>query len=335
MTARPAPRARRQTPRGAIDPTLLRPMLPVVREEPFDSPDHIFEVKWGGVRAIAVIDGGEVRLHGRNLRELTPLYPELSALAACLQARHAVLDGEIAAWGTEGLPAFDLLRPRLLRPDQPAAPSRRAAVIYQVFDLLELNGRWLLQHPLFERRNLLHERLRPNRLGQAADFVRDEGVAFFEAVAVHRLEGVIAKNKYSPYLPGERSDAWQEVRAIQSDDFVIGGYTFGGGRRTKDLIASLLLGAYRRQRLEFVGEVSIGCSDREMRQLVELLTPLHTERCPFAEPPAVARFLYWCRPELACHVRYSQWGPDGQLRFPVFVAPRPDVPAEECVLHLP
>jgi bifunctional non-homologous end joining protein LigD len=195
---------------------------------------------------------------------------------------------------------------------------------------LELDGRWLLDLPLYDRRNLLHQRLQPSRTVQVADFVRDEGIAFSEAVRSHGLGGIVAKHKYSPYLPGERSSSWLEMRAFQADDFVIGGYSFGGGRRN-DPIASLLLGAFRGQRLEFVGQVSVGCSDRETRQLLALLQPLHTDDCPFREPPDVARFLYWCRPELACHVRYGQWSADGKLRFPVFVAPRPDVPVEECV----
>jgi len=306
-------------------------MLPAVVDEPFDSPDHIYEVKWGGVRAIAVIEQGEVRLHGRNLRDLTPLHPELTSLAGCIDAEHAVLDGEIIAWGAESLPAFELLRERLLQPDAEVRPSRRSPVAYQAFDLLRLNRTWLLGRPLFERRNLLHERLRPSRYVQAADFVRTEGIAFFEAASSYRLEGIIAKDKHSHYLPGQRSIDWQEIRCAQSDDFVIGGYTFGGGLRRKDLISSILLGVYEHGQLQFVGEVSIGCTDREARQLLDMLTPLHTERCPFADGPIVQRFLYWCRPELACHVRFSQWAPDGQLRFPVFVAPRPDVPAEECV----
>jgi ATP-dependent DNA ligase len=97
-------------------------------------------------------------------------------------------------------------------------------------------------------------------------------------------------------------------------------------------VTSLLLGAYRGERLEFVGEANVGCIEREQRQLLDLMSPLHAERCPFAEPPEVERFYYWLQPDLAAHVRYSQWTPDGMLRFPLFVAPRPDVPAEECVV---
>jgi bifunctional non-homologous end joining protein LigD len=304
-------------------------MQPVLIDEPFDSHDCIFEVKWGGVRAIAELDTNRVAIHGRNLRDLTPLYPEVSALAGCLDATHALVDGEIVAWGAETLPSFDLLRPRLLRPEAPVAPRARSPVIYFVFDLLELDGESLLEQPLVERRNRLHERLKPHRVVQAGDFVLNDGVAFFDAVQAHGLEGIVAKEKHSVYRPGEQSSAWREVRAIRTGEFVIGGYTFGGGVR-KDPISTLLLGAYEDGALHFVGQVSVGCSDREARQLLELLAPLHAGDAPFAEIPSVARLLYWCRPELACHIRFSEWTRDGMLRFPVFVAPRPDVPPEEC-----
>jgi DNA ligase D-like protein (predicted ligase) len=305
-------------------------MLPVVVGEPFDSPDCIFEVKWGGVRAIGHVDGPAVRLHGRNLRDLSALYPEIETLSECLGGRQAVVDGEILAWGAERLPAFELLRPRLLRPDDEVKPPKSSPIIYQVFDLLSIDGEWLLDQPLFQRRNVLHGALQPNRIVQVADFIAEEGIALYAAVAAHGLEGIVAKNKFSTYAPAEQSQAWQEVRASQTGEFVIGGYSFGGGRR-KDPIASLLLGVFRDGQLEFVGQVSVGCSDREAQLLLDLLTPLHAQECPFATPPDVPRFLYWCRPELVGHVRFAEWTPDGQLRFPFFVAPRPDVPAEECV----
>ena len=307
----------------------LRPMLATIVEEPFDSPDHIFEVQWGGVRVIAEVDNGQLRLQGRNLRDLTPLYPELSVLPKCLRARSAVVDGEIIAWDVDTIPSSELLRPRLLQPDETVSRRRRSPLMYQVFDILELDGISLTSRPLFERRNLLHEHLATHRVIQIADFIESDGIAFFDAVVSHHLEGVIAKDRWSPYLPGERSGAWQEIRASQADNFVVGGYSFGGGQ-AKEPIASLLLGTYKRGELVFVSEVSIGCSHREAQLLIDLLTPLHTEVCPFPVTPIVPKLIHWCQPELACHVRYAQWH-GGRLRFPLFVAPRPDVPASECV----
>jgi len=304
-------------------------MLATVVEAPFDSPDHVFEVKWGGVRAIAEVDDGRMRIQGRNLRDLTALYPELAPLPGCLRARSAIVDGEIIAWDGGPLPTPQLLRPRLLQPDETVPRKRRSPIIYQVFDLLELDGVSLLSRPLFERRNLLHEHLETHRVIQAADFVQNDGIAFFDAVASHHLEGVIAKDRWSPYLPGERSGAWQEIRASQADNFVVGGYSFGGGAKG-ELISSLLLGIYERDKLRYVGEVSVGVGRREAQLLIDLLMPVHAGACPFPETPTVNRLIHWCQPELAVHVQYAQWH-DGRLRFPLFVAPRPDVPASECV----
>ena len=175
-------------------------MLASVFEEPFDSSDYIFEVKWGGVRAIAHLDEGEVRLHGRNLRDLTPVYPELAALADGLHAEHAIVDGEIIAWGAERLPSPELLRPRLLRPDVAVSRPRRSPISYQVFDLLKLDGRWLLERPLSERRALLHERLASNRVVQVADFVSDDGIAFYEAAAAHQPFWAEHAGDYGPHV---------------------------------------------------------------------------------------------------------------------------------------
>ncbi len=107
----------------------LRPMLATVVEQPFDSPDHIFEIKWGGVRAIAEVTNGQMRLQGRNLRDLTPLYPELSVLPGCVHAKSVVLDGEIIAWDGDALPSAELLRPRLLQPDEAVSRPRRSPIM--------------------------------------------------------------------------------------------------------------------------------------------------------------------------------------------------------------
>jgi ATP-dependent DNA ligase len=188
--------------------------------------------------------------------------------------------------------------------------------------------------PLARRKTVLHQVLSPSDFLQACDFVDGEGVAFFEAAAEHGLEGIVAKEKASPYRPGERSPAWQTVKAFCADDFVIGGYAFGGGRKAEPL-AALLLGQYQGERLVHVGDVSGAFPEETARLLLAVLQPMHSSECAFAEPPRLQRFIYWCRPELACRVRYSEWTRQAKLRFPLFVAVRPDVPPQECLLEPP
>jgi DNA ligase D-like protein (predicted ligase) len=313
-------------------PAALRPMLPAVAPEPFDSPDHLFELKWGGVRSLAFVRGGRLRLQGSNLRDITALFPELAELPSQLHASEALLDGEIVALGPQGYPDFDVLRSRLNSYALEGLPKPRsgATISYQAFDLLFLNGRPLLNRPLRERRAVLQGALDAGQTARPCDFIENDGIAFFEAAVQHKLEGIVAKEKDSPYFPGKRSSAWLEIRSLQAGEFVIGGYTFGGGRR-RDAFHGLLLGAYRRGQLRYAGQATGGYSEREARWLADLLSKLHTSQPPFADPPAIQRLIFWVRPQVVCQVRFSHWSPQGRLRFPVFMALRPDLAPEDCI----
>jgi bifunctional non-homologous end joining protein LigD len=321
-------------------PSRIEPMLAQDAPEPFDSRDHIFELMWGGLRAMAYVRDGAARIYGRNGLDLTASFPELTEIPAMLQAYEAILDGEIIVLDAQGQPAFDALRPRLHAMSLPegelpaefAKPRKiTGQVCYQVFDLLWLDGRSLVEKALWQRKNRLHDVIRPSPEFAAVDFVDDEGVAFFDAVLQRRLEGIVAKKKVSEYAAGHRSRDWLQVRALQSGDFVVGGYTFGGTRRKGEPFSQLLVGGYADGRLEYVGAVSGGLSDLEAKQLVSLLEPLVVDAPPFEDPPPIPRLIYWTEPRIVCHVRFSEWSPDGHLRFPIFSALRPDLNAEHCI----
>ncbi|MEX0749176.1 MAG: hypothetical protein WD359_00070 [Dehalococcoidia bacterium] len=314
-------------------------MLAQDAPEPFDSRDHIFELMWGGLRAMAYVHDGVVRLAGRNGRDLTPYFPELSHIPGMLNAYEAILDGEIIVVDAQGHPAFDALRPRLHAMSMPAEgppieftkPRKvEGQLCYQAFDLLWLDGRSLVGKTLWQRKNRLHDVIRPSAEFAAVDFVDDEGIAFFDAVLQRRLEGIVAKRKISEYTPGTRSGDWLEVRALRSGDFVVGGYTFGGTRRKGDPFSQLLLGGYTDSRFEYVGAVAGGLNDAEAKQLVAMLEPLVRDTPTFDDPPPIARLVYWTEPKVVCHVRFSEWSGDGYLRFPIFSALRPDLEPEHC-----
>ena len=320
-------------------PDLVRPMLATSAPDPFDSKEHIFELMWGGVRALAYVRDKHVRLRGSNGLDLGAAFPEFDLIAERIDAREAIIDGEITVVDSEGFPAFDALRPRLhaiidaggAPPVDLAKPRRIAGQpVFQAFDLLWEDGRSLMPKPLWQRKNRLHEILRPSAEFCAVDFVDDEGVAFFDAVLQRRLEGVVAKEKQSPYAAGARSKAWQQVRALHSGDFVIGGYTIGGTQRRGEPFSQLLLGIYDGDRLEYVGSVSGGMTDSEAKQLVSRLEDNIAGMPHFADPPRIQRLTYWTQPTLVCHVRFSEWTKDGYLRFPIFSALRPDLQPEDC-----
>jgi bifunctional non-homologous end joining protein LigD len=149
----------------------------------------------------------------------------------------------------------------------------------------------------------------------------------------------VAKEKDSSYLEGRISSAWRATRASRRNEFVIGGFTYGGASRinrlrSREPFASLLFGAYDRwQQLRFVGEIAGGFDQPTQAALAGVMDGLTASECPFAEEPPMHRLVFWCQPALVAAVAYSKWTDDGRLQFPKFEWLRPDVPSRSC--HLP
>lgn len=295
---------------------------------------------WDGVRALAFIERGQARIQDRYLRDVTDRYPELRGLERQAQGG-AVLDGEIVALDEDGRPDLSRLRERLAARDVSEATrlARSTPVTFQAFDILYAKGRSVMGYPLWRRKNLLQQAVRPAGSLAVPGFLEGEGVAFFEAAREHGLEGIVAKERQSLYLRGERSAAWLKLKVHQKEEFVIGGFTYVGRmrakapRRRREPFTSLLLGLYDEQGdLRYVGEVAGGFTEASAQETVRALDSLAAERCPFRDEPGSQRLLFWCRPELVASVRFAEWTAQERLRFPVFEGLRPDVPPESCRL---
>ncbi|MEO8456765.1 MAG: non-homologous end-joining DNA ligase [Chloroflexota bacterium] len=319
-------------------PRVIEPMLPTPVSEPFDSPAHIYEVLWDGVRALTFVENGTVRLQDRWGRDVTQRFPELATIANRLRESGMVIDGEIVCLDGDGKPDFSRLRHRLAADDPKTIreQAERYPVTLQAFDLVYRERQPVTGWPLRRRKEMLRGLVRPDATIAVPDYVAKDGIAFFEAAREHHLEGIVAKEADSRYTPGERSRAWLTVRSQQKRDFIVGGFTYGGrwnprgGSPSREAISSLLLGLLREDgRLQFAGEVSGGFQD-ELGELVKRLDDATTTACPFADAPTPERLVFWCRPEVVAAITYADIAADGRLRFPVYKALRPDVPAESC-----
>ncbi|MBI3954052.1 MAG: hypothetical protein HY330_06025 [Chloroflexi bacterium] len=309
-------------------PQRLEPMLATMASEPFDSPEKIFEVKWDGIRTLAFISGGQVRLQSRSLQDITQPFADVAAgLARAVRADGVVLDGELVSLNKEGLPRLPLVMQRLQR----QGAGQKTAVSYELFDIVYRGYRPLLGEPLWRRKGHLNQTVRPSATVHLCHFEEGLGVAFYQAVTALGLEGMVAKDKHSFYYPGKRSRHWLKVKVSRTANLVVGGYSFGGGQR-KELFGGLLLGAYEGKALRFLGSVGGGFGADDLKSAYSILSQLHTPVCPFAEPPAVPRFLYWCEPRLVVQVKYGELTEGGHLRFPIFTAFRPDVDPGQCTL---
>mgnify|MGYP001318920717 CR=1 FL=1 len=301
-------------------------MLAVNGELP-SGPGWAYELKWDGVRALAVVSGDRVRLYARSGAEITAAYPELAGLATALP--DVVLDGEIVVFDAAGRPSFATLAERI-HVREPARAARLAAeipVTYMIFDILRLDGEDLTGRAYLRRREVLERVVPPGPRWLVSPWFAD-GPATLTAAAEHSLEGVMAKRLDSRYRPGARSSDWIKVKRDRTADFVVGGWRPGARR-----LGSLLVGSPAAAgRLEYRGRVGGGISAADERELLAALAPLRSDTSPFTRPlaRADARGATWVRPELVVEVRYAQRTPDGRLRFPRFVRTRPDKLPREC-----
>jgi bifunctional non-homologous end joining protein LigD len=206
----------------------------VVKKLP-EGDDWTYELKFDGYRALLLKDGKRVEIRSRKNKDFTRMYPRLATAGLRLKADQAAVDGEIVALDVQGRPSFQALQHRGTDPEH--------QIVYYAFDLLHLDGTDLTGQPLLQRQTrlpvvldgsgLLLSKPLPGSPQEIVGAVRGLG-----------LEGVVAKRKLSPYVPGERSEDWQKLKLENQQEFVIGGYRPGSNG-----IDALLVGYYDDTRL--------------------------------------------------------------------------------------
>jgi bifunctional non-homologous end joining protein LigD len=293
-------------------PTFVPPMLATLVGGPFDDPDWLFEIKWDGFRVEAIVDRGHTRLWTRGELDAAARYfgPFLDP-PTWIAAEQAVVDGEVIALDDHGEPDFALLQARIKGRGTAPAPK---PFVYEVFDLLHLDARSLLDEPLEERRRLLADVLRPDPRVRLSEHIEADGIAFFEAARARGLEGIMAKDRRSPYVPGKRTDRWQKMKIRPEQELVVGGWAKGTGRAVD--LGALLVGVYEDGALRYAGKVGAGFTNASRAELLAAVAPLATAEPPFAAPPprAAARDATWLRPELVVRAEFAGWTSDGLVR---------------------
>lgn len=313
--------------RKAKMPKDIRPMLATLADKPFSDPDWLFEIKWDGIRALAFVEDGKVRLQSRTGRDITKQYPDLREVAKHVDADAAILDGEIVVLDEDGRSNFERLQSRMnVRSPSPEL-VRQAPVIYYVFDLLYCDGQDLRQTPLVERKELLRRVLRSQPPVVYADHLLEQGKELLEQARQHGLEGIIGKQLRSVYIE-DRSRSWLKFKITRELEAVVGGYTAPRGSR--EHFGALLVGLYEGQRLRPMGGVGTGFNQKSQKMVYKRLEKLHSDRCPFEPMPQTREDAYWVKPELVASVKYDSITTERQLRAPVFLSLRDDREASEC-----
>jgi bifunctional non-homologous end joining protein LigD len=271
-------------------PRDVTPMLATAGALPEKDDGWAYEIKYDGVRVLAFVENGVASLVTRNGNDVTASYPEVADIAGALGGRSAILDGEIV-----------------------------------VFDLLHLDGESLMSRSYDERRAALLELGLRGAAWDTPRAVEGDGPTILEASREQGLEGIMAKLRSAPYLPGRRVTTWLKVKNIRRTSAVVVGWRPGEGNREGHL-GSLLLGVHGEHGFEYAGQVGTGFTATTLAQLEALLAPLAVDASPLdqAVPKAQARDARWVRPTLVAEVDYTEWTRDGRMRHPSFKGLRDD-----------
>jgi bifunctional non-homologous end joining protein LigD len=306
-----------------------KPMLATLTDALPSGPEWLFEVKWDGYRALGYVRAGNVKLVSRNGNDLTERFAVIAkALAQAAKSPNCVVDGEVCALDENGRPSFSAMQQ-----GKPGTP-----LVYEVFDVLELDGEPVLDRPLAERRELLEALLDKRVTTIQLSGAFDDGEALFTAAQEQHLEGVMAKKRTSRYAEGKRTRDWLKIKTHGEQEFVIVGYTKGEGRRARSF-GSLVLAVNEGGTLRWVGNAGTGFTEKTIAELLDALEPLRVDKSPLAVVPKMPKVraseVAWVRPKLVAEVKFAEWTHDGHLRAPVYLGLRDDKAAPEVRAEKP
>ncbi|MFE2958248.1 non-homologous end-joining DNA ligase [Nocardia tengchongensis] len=286
------------------------------------------EMKWDGVRIIAVRDADGCSLFSRNGNDVSAAYPEIATAVKDLSGKGSlILDGEIVAQDRDGVPSFGLLQRRMhvARPGE--ALIAEVPVRFFVFDVLRVNGLDVMAETYLQRRTRLAELALPEPLSAPPHWLDTDAEQLLEVAREHRIEGIVSKRTDSVYLPGRRSPAWIKTPLRHSTEVVVAGWTPGAGGFGATF-GSLVMGAHDATgRLVYIGNVGTGFTHAARRVLRGALDGITIAAAPFDPPPpeAAAGGWHWVDPILVADVEYREYSGE-RLRMPSWKGLRTDKP---------
>ena len=291
-------------------------MLATLVRKPFHRAGWVYEEKYDGFRILAYKEGDRITLLSRNAKDRTATFPDTAQAVAAFRHRTLLFDGEVVAFDREGVSRFQLLQNLQTEPR------------YAVFDCLYCDGLDLRRLSLSERRTTLEGIVSTNGRVFLSKRLAEDGLKAYEIAKRKGYEGVLAKDSASVYVEG-RSRDWLKFKVHQEDEFVILGYTAPAGVRKH--FGALLLGAFDRGKLIYMGKVGTGFNQATLAELHRKFQTLVRAKPPLDDPPR-ERDVTWVAPKLVAQISYSELTHDRKLRQPVYLGLRDDKRAEDVTL---
>src|SRR5581483_6418881 len=296
-------------------------------------PPYVVEDKYDGVRAQVHKASDRVELYSRTLDRVTRRYPELLPSLDAIPGSF-VLDAEILAFDGGRAVPFTRFQTRLGRKDVTGELSARLPASLVIFDILERDGRALLDLPLAGRQRILRAlpiapplRFALRReLGESGEELVKALEREFLASRERGNEGLMVKDPRSPYRPGRRGMEWLKVkRALRTLDVVVTAVEWGHGKR-KDVLSDYTFAVRDGDRLRNVGKAYSGLTDKEIAEMTRHFLEATIEdlgRTRIVRPDTVVEVAF-------DQIQRSHRHDSGYaMRFPRIVRLRPDKPVDE------
>ncbi len=315
--------------KGAVPRKMMEVRSPMAASEakkPFSRKGWSFELKIDGIRVLAHVDHGHVKLISRNGNDITTKFPQLVGELKQLPFDSFILDGEAVCYDEDGKPSFQSLLQRfqLQGAQQIMAMETTTPVEYCVFDLLYLDGWDLRGAALSDRRALLEQMNSRTPTLRVLDVFPEDGELLFEHATQIGFEGIVGKKLDSKYREGVRSDEWLKVKQYHSDEFFVVGWNPGQGNRTSTFGSLILAEKDESGEFSYVGNVGGGFTDKLLDDLMGQLKGIAPAKKPFPQAIEGEKKARWVEPKLMAEVRYMARTNEGNLRFPIFLRLRPE-----------
>lgn len=310
-------------------PDSLAPQLATLVSQPPSGDEWLHELKFDGYRMLCFFSKGKARFLSRNGKDWTEKFPNVAIAVKELPVSTAILDGEIVIQDKAGRSSFQAL--------QQSMKTRSSAFVFQIFDLIYLDGFNITRTPLRERKAVLEQLFtfaNPKGPLRYSDHIEGNGTKFYKQACEFGLEGIVSKLADSPY-ESTRNKNWLKSKCIKRQEFVITGYT--PSKKAFPGFGSLVLGVYDKGKLIYAGRVGTGFSIKQRLEIQKKLDRISQASMPFATKPKDPglRDAHWAKPQLVAEVEFTEWTADGSIRHPSFQGLREDKKPMEIVREEP
>lgn len=285
----------------------FKPMLLQEVEQPFNSYEYLYEVKFDGIRATIHVGPSKFLIFNRYGKDITNFYPELKNIQKTIN-QNTIFDGEIVLFNNDK-PSFSKLleRAHLKNHSKIQYFTKHYPVTFVAFDCLYQN-RSLLTLPLQKRKEVLSQ-YPTNDYFTISPYILTDGQKLFKEITKLHLEGIVAKKLDSPYTIATRSFEWLKIKNFQKNNFYVGGIF----EKENNAVASLYLGEYQANELHFVGKVSIGKKQAFYQKVKQSPTRKTSPFQDYQNPQ-----ITYLKPTLTCQIAYLERTKNNHLRQPIF-----------------